>query len=756
MKTPSLDDAMCMHRNGELDAAAAEYEAVLAVRPNESDALHLLGMVRQAKGDPAAGEVLVRKAIEVDRNAPTYHSTLGAILGDLGKHDEAIASCQRAVGLARGRPELIHNLGRAFERAGRTDEAIETYKKGIAAQPRLVLSHVALGHLYRKTGKLAESLGEYMIAIALDEKCADAHCGIAAICKDKGELDAAIDQYGRAIAADPRHLDARIGIARTLLVVARIDEARTNAQKAVAIDKGSARAHNALGEVFRAEGKPEEAMHAFKRAEELAPEDPQHVAGQALVLAETGHLPLAIRTVEALIAKKPEVGELHELLAELTFTLGDLPKARASIDRAITLSPDRLVWRSFQLGLAHADPDTKQDALFAMATDWGSRVSHRVGRLATSKPDRTPSRVLNIGFLSADLRAHPVGYCLEAFLPFLNRKQVRVHCYANQKIDDEQTRLLQRSVTTWRNVRDLSDEAIANQIRDDQIDILIDLSGHTNGNRLEVLARKPAPIQVTWLGYFATTGLKAVDWVLADAVVLPPEGQQWFVERPWLLDGCYVCVPRLRLPVPVGPLPMASRDKATFGCFNNLMKISEPTVRTWARVLDAVPGSRLVLKTHFLTDDVGRRETAERFARYGVREDRLTLLGYSARLDLLRVYNEVDVALDPFPYSGGTTTLEALWMGVPVVCKRGDSFISRVSETLLTAVGVVDDMLAKDEDDYVEKARALASDPVALSALRASLRDQILLSPLADGRAFARRFDAALRGMWLKYLEETQ
>ena len=753
MKAPSLDDAMRLHRGGELDAAQAEYERVLASRPNDSDALHLLGMVKQSKGDAAGAEELVRKAISIDPRVATYHSTLGSVLGDLERHVEAADACARAVKLDPRRPELVHNLARALERGGRTDEAIDGYKRAIAGQPRLVLSHVALGHLYRQKGMLAVSLSEYMISVALDERCADGHVGIARICSDKGELDAAIDQYKRAIDADARHVDARAGMTIALLKVGRVDEALVHARRAVALDPRSAPAQQALGEALRIQGNAEDALRAFQKAEALSPDEPGHVAGQALVLAQTGHVKLAIEAIEALLARHPDRGELYELLAEFTFTLGSLPRSRAAIDRAVELAPGRLEWRSFQLGLAHSDPDAGRAQLFEMASDWGALVARKVRRLPEAKPARDPKRPLVVGLLSADLRAHPVGYCLEAFLPYVDRS-LQIHCYASQAVEDEQSRLIQRSARVWRNVRNLSDEALAAQIREDGVDVLIDLSGHTNGSRLQAMGRKPAPVQATWLGYFATTGLKAVDWVIADGVVLPPAEQQWWVERPWLLDGCYVCVPRLRFPIPVGPLPMASRSTPTFGCFNNLMKISDATVRTWSRVLDAVPGSRLVLKTHFLSDEVGQRETAERFAAHGIPAHRLTLLGYSARLDLLRVYNEIDVALDPFPYSGGTTTVEALWMGVPVVCKRGDSFVSRVSESLLTAVGVPE-LVADDEDAYVAMAKRLVSDPVALSAQRASLRDQIMLSSLADGRGFARRWSGAIRGMWLKYLEET-
>lgn len=754
MKPATLEEAMRLHRAGELDAAAGAYEAVLGVQPNERDALHLLAVVRAAQGDPAAAEALVRKAIAIEGKAPAYHSTLGAILGDLGQHVEAVRACERAVAMSGGDPELLHNLAHALERGGRTDAALETYKKALLSQPRLVRSHVAVASLHRKAGRLAESLGECMIAIALDPKCADAHYQIAAICLEKGELAAAVDEYRRAIGADPRHVAAHVGLARALVVLQRAAEARPFAEQALALDDRSAPAHHALGEVLRAEGRVEDALQAFKRAQALEPGEPQHVVAQALALASKGALPLAVSTAEGLLAAFPERAELCALLADLSYRVGNLTKARAAVDRALELDPQRLGWQSFRLGIAHADPGDTREHLFKLATDWGAGAVRRAKRLPPAAPDRSARRVLNVGYVSGDLRMHPIGYFLGASLPYHDRQRVRVHAYANHELDDEQTRVLQRSIDSWRNVRYLSDDALAAQIREDEIDILIDLSGHTNGHRLEAFARKPSPIQATWLGSFSTTGLDAIDWVIADAIVLPPEEQKWFVERAWLLDGCYLCAPRLRMPLPIGPLPMVARGSPTFGCFNNLIKISEPTVRTWARVLLAVPGSRLVLKTHVLSDEQGRRETAERFARHGIAPERLTLLGYSARLDLLRVYREIDVALDPFPYGGGTTTFEALWMGVPVVSRRGDRFLSRVSESMLTAIGVPE-LVAGDEDAYVEKARSLVADPVTLSAMRASLRDRILASPLTDGRAFARRFDDALRGMWLKYLEET-
>jgi len=294
----------------------------------------------------------------------------------------------------------------------------------------------------------------------------------------------------------------------------------------------------------------------------------------------------------------------------------------------------------------------------------------------------------------------------------------------------------------------LSDPQLAQAIHEDRIDILVDLAGHSTGHRLEVFVRKPAPIQVTW-NWTATTGVGAIDWIFCDDVVMPPEDEQWFVERAWRLPGCHAPAPRLRLPTIVGPLPCDRNGVVTFGSFNTLYKVTDAVIALWARVLERVPGSKLVMCTFALHSPKVRDRVRERFVERGIRDAALILAPGLVRLEFLRGYNEIDIGLDPFPHNGGMTTAEASFMGVPVVTKEGDTLCSRMGATIAHALGVPE-LIARDDDEYVAIAERLARDRNALSMLRGSLRGR--LDRAADPVAFARKLEAAYRGMWHTYL----
>jgi predicted O-linked N-acetylglucosamine transferase (SPINDLY family) len=294
---------------------------------------------------------------------------------------------------------------------------------------------------------------------------------------------------------------------------------------------------------------------------------------------------------------------------------------------------------------------------------------------------------------------------------------------------------------------------MANRIRADGIDILIDLSGHTAYNRLPVFAWKPAPVQVSWLGYFATTGVAAIDYFVADPWTLPESEEINFTEKVWRLPETRLCFTPPDAAVAVSTLPALVNGYVTFGCFNNLSKMNDKVVAVWARVMEAVPGSRLFLKARQLTEASVRQSIAERFAAHGIDEGRLILEDYVPRENYLAAYQRVDLALDPFPYTGGTTTAEALWMAVPVLTLAGERFISRQGVGLLMNAGL-SDWVASDPDDYVARALAHASDLPRLSALRGNLRAQVLASPVYDAARFAKHFETALRGMWQQWCSE--
>ncbi|MGD9744064.1 MAG: hypothetical protein AB7F08_14755, partial [Dongiaceae bacterium] len=364
--------------------------------------------------------------------------------------------------------------------------------------------------------------------------------------------------------------------------------------------------------------------------------------------------------------------------------------------------------------------------------------------------DRDPDRPLRIGYVSGDLRGHPVGFYLAAVLPHHDRANFAAICYANRTGGDGITAMLRKAAAGWREVAALDDAALADRIRADRIDILIDLSGHTAGNRLGCFALRPAPLAMSWIGYGGTVGLAAIDRIIADRRLLRPSEAGQFLEKPlWLPDSYVTFAPPPGEP-PVGPPPMLARGRVAFGCFNNATKIGPKVVRLWGRLLRAVPDATLELRTGAF----GEAATAERFrtlfAAEGVDAARLRFAGHSDHAALLAAYGGIDIALDPFPFNGGITTVEALRMGVPVVSLEGRSYYGHHAESGLAALGLRE-LVVPDEAAYVATAVALAGDPARLVDLRAGMRARFARTTLGDNPRFVRDLEAGLRQAWREW-----
>jgi predicted O-linked N-acetylglucosamine transferase (SPINDLY family) len=374
-------------------------------------------------------------------------------------------------------------------------------------------------------------------------------------------------------------------------------------------------------------------------------------------------------------------------------------------------------------------------------------VSGKVGARFSSWSAPIAAERLRVGLVSGDLLNHPVGYFVESLLCALDPSRIELFAYPTQPLADALTARIQPRFAAWRPLYGRSDAAAAKLIHDDGLHVLIDLSGHTAHNRLPVFAWKPAPVQVSWLGYFATTGLAEIDYLLADAVSVPPEHHDHFTEKIWYLPDTRLCFTPPAIDVPVTPLPAQANGYVTLGSFQNLAKLGEAVLDRWGRILAALPNARLRVQNKQLADPGVRAQLIERLRRAGIEPERVALHGPMPRRDYLAAHAEVDFIVDTFPFPGGTTTCEALWMGVPTLTLAGDRLIARQGASLLAAAGL-NDWIAHSEAEYVEQALAFARDVPALAALRSSLRAQALRSPLFDATGFARNFECALRKMW--------
>lgn len=471
---------------------------------------------------------------------------------------------------------------------------------------------------------------------------------------------------------------------------------------------------------------------------------PQERLAVARDLRRGKRLSEAIDEYRALLELGDDSADVHNGLANSLSLLGRAAEAIPHYRRAAELDPDWMHAASSVLGVLNYDPGASPDAIFAEHRGWGERTMERTVQRDVPSRDRGPSARLRIGYVSPDFRRHPVTYLFARTLEHRDRGRFEIFCYDNLGHGDAVTQRLQRASDHWRVVAGTSDDAFCDQVAADGIDILVDLAGHTTNSRVAAFARRPAPVQVSWLGYFNTTGLPAMDYFITDPYSSPAGQERWFVERLVRLPHTRFTYEPPQFAPAAAALPARASGRVTFGCFNNLSKVNDRVLAVWSRVLDAVPGSRLKIIAVGLHDERNRSWWRKRLAAHGI--DAVELSPFLPHDQLLAAYGEIDIALDPFPFAGGITSLEALYMGVPVVTLETPMLAGRQTLCFLRNLGL-DTLVADSEDSYVSAAAALARDLDALASLRAGLRERMRVSPLLDAAGFARELESAYEAM---------
>lgn len=667
--------------------------------------------------------------------------------------------------------------GRAAEAAGRRGDALSAYRRAVAADPRHAEARRRLGRLLHRLGRAEEAAHELEVLVALAPDDAKAHNTLGIALAAAGRRDEARARLERAVALDPDLGPAWHNLGNLLRELRRPAEAIGALDRAAALTPDLAAVHHVRGLVLRALGRAAEAAAALRRAAALAPDRRDIRADLGAVCCDLQRWDEAVAIFDRDVADRPDRAASHYALgvahmgarrfatAERCFrrateldpnlpeawnnlgkTLKDqarLAEAADAFRRCLALAPDKKNAQANLLFCLHYDPSATVDELREAHLTWGRRLA-RPPRAHGN--DRDPDRPLRVGYVSGDLARHPIGWFLRAVFAHHDPARVRVHAYHQRPAaeEDDLTAELRGRAWRWASIAQLDDDALEALIRRDGIDVLIDMSGHTRGNRLAVFARKPAPIQAHWYGYVGTTGLVAIDWWIADRFRCPPGAEGECVERVWRMPESYGCWS----PPPEAP-DVAAPDGApfTFGSLNNLPKLNPRVVALWARVLAAVPDARLLLKTKALGEAEVRDRVAGWFADAGVPAERLVMEGFSPPREALATYHRIDVALDAFPFTGGQTTLEALWMGVPVLTLAGDRLASRNSEAILRVLGL-DDLVAADPDAFVDRARQLAADATARSTLRRALRPRLAGSIWCDGARFTRQLEDSYRAWW--------
>lgn len=546
----------------------------------------------------------------------------------------------------------------------------------------------------------------------------------------------------------PRHATALSMLGANLAGQGNADKAIKAYQKALEIEPDQTATLNNLGNLLVRLKRHDEAIRTLQQLVEARPNEVMGYASLSSALFHNNDLVEAANVARQAIEVDPANSSGHKHLGRALYRQGFIEPAVDAYQKAIELDPKDADSFDAMLATMHFSSRYSAAEIAEQHREWDRRYARKLLPKRLQVPaDDAEGRRLRVGFVSPDLHRHPVSYFLESLFEARDPEDWDIICYADVYKPDELTEKLKGLSTQWRSSHKLSNEALAKQIRKDKIDILIDLVGHTSKNRLLMLARKPAPVQATWLGYFNATGLSAIDYLICDRIGVPDDAAELYVETPLRMPDGFTVYTAPDWAPQVAPLPALTNGYVTFGSFNQITKITEEVVALWSQLLKRMPTARLVMRTKALKDV----DTCERYRAWFIANDvnpnRIDLLPPTSQMGMLQTYGKVDIALDPFPVAGGTTTCESLWMGVPAVTYAGDRYAGRMSASYMINAGlpqfVTDDLSA-----YVSVAEAVTSDIGKLAELRASLRDNLLRSPMIDARRFADNFSAALRQMW--------
>jgi predicted O-linked N-acetylglucosamine transferase (SPINDLY family) len=690
---------------------------VLASESQTPEALHQLALEASKSGDQNLARDYLTRAILADPLAPEYRVNLGVVLEALNQPSEAIESYRLALEIRPDFPDAQINLGNALSRLEHWPEAIAAYRAALAHRACDPQLHNSLGIALLRQNQLEPALAEFAAAIELQPKFPEAYNNVGTALTARGDFELAVTAFQKAVDLNPDLTDSQINLATLLDRIGRRDDAFAIHQRIAAARPDYAPAHQAIGDALLIRPDLDGAVAAYHRAIELRPDSHEAFNNLSVALKEQSLMDDALDACEKAMELRPADAAIH---SNLIYLLSFHPGYDAS-----EIARQQRLWAK-----RHAEPLRKE--------------------IRPHENNRDPDRPLKIGYVSPDLFRHVVGQNLLPLLAAHDRADFSVHCYSSTLRPDSFTQVLQNQSQVWRDVCGTGDEGLADIIRRDQIDILVDLSLHMAGNRLLTFARKPTPVQITYLGYCASSGMDQIDYRFSDPNLDPPDTDlSLYSEETIRLPETYWCYnPSGPTPEP-SPPPSDSTGHITFGCLNNFAKVSPGSLDLWAEILRSLSTSRLILHAN---PGSHLEAVRERFNKSGVSPDRIDFVGKQGWADYIQTLSRIDIALDPFPYGGGITTCDALWMGVPVVSLIGQTAVGRGGKTLLTNIGLPE-FASRRPKQYVQTALTLAESPARLKELRSDLRHRMLTSPLMNARKFTRAVEVTYRNLWKRWCE---
>ncbi len=648
----------------------------------------------------------------------------------------------------RERAAALVKLGHAAEARGQFDEAEGLYRAAIAADDTSADAWMNLGTVLAPKGAVAEAVAAYERAIALDANHASAHYNLGLALLDGGDAARVEQLFRSATQLRQPFPQAWVGLALALESQGRLGEAADSYREALRQRPDDADALANLGALHQRLSEPQAAIERYAAALRITPDRADLRYRMGLILKDHGQIAAAINCYRQALVLMPGHAELLGDLGNALQEQGDIDGAVQKFEQALAVKPDHAGGHGNLLFTLNYHPDKSPEPIFDPNRVFDPRFGappRSAGRAHSNA--RATDRVLRVGYVSPDFCMHPVRHFLEPLLDHHDAKAVHVTAYAELRQDDAVTARYRGLVQGWVDTRALDDDALAQRIRNDEIDILVDLAGHTAHNRLGVFARKPAPVSLSWLGFGYTTGVSAINYLLTDAPSAPEGSEPLFAEAPWRVPGaCYAYRPADGMGA-VGESPAVAKGGVTFGTLTRSVRINHHTIRVWSALLNRVPGSRLLVDSKNYGDAGMCDELAAKFAAHGIPRERLELGAHSPPWDVMR---SIDIGLDCFPHNSGTTLFETLYMGIPFVTLAGRPSVGRLGSSVLHGVGHPE-WIADSERAYVDIAVALATDLPRLAHLRSTLRGELQASELMDEAAFARKVEAAYRDMFARW-----
>ena len=775
MTQQTLARAVEHHRAGELVKAEQYYREVLTTEPQHPDALHLLGLIAHQRGQHQEAIDLINRALKKNSRDIHFHIHLGQAYRQAKRLNESIQALKKALKLQPQNAEAHHELGLALADGGKHEEALAEYERAMMLDPNNPFAPLNAGNSCHLLGDYPRALPYYRKVLALAPELAEGYNNLGSTQFQLGRVDEAGPLIEKALELKPDYAEALVNHANILRQEHRFDEALVCLDRALELKPGFLLAVFNKANALAESGRHAESVPFYDEVLAMQPDYAEALSNKAAVMGDLQHSEEAVELARQALKLNPNFAEGYNNLGANLMQLGRIQDAFLAFQRAMSLKPTyqspylnmaKLLWSVGDtpealryLGLLlDMDPCHEEakrcQLLFELYVYQEQPLPPRTP-ISFGAPSanecfplrKDPHKKIRIAYISSDFRLHPVGRNIWPVLEGQDRQQFELYLYGAVHQPDALTERFKEIADCYQSVLGMNDEQIADQVRRDEIDILVILAGRFDNNKPLDAAYRAAPVQVSFHDP-ASSYLADMDYLITDITMNPPDTQEWFTEKLVRLPTFYLHLPLNDAP-PTLPPPALGRGYITFGCFNNVAKLNPQSVFIWSEVLKAVPDSRLVLKyKEMFNEPFVHAHYMEMFAHYGIPAERVRLVTEQLSfVEHLAAYRDIDIALDPFPFNGSTTTFEALWMGIPVITLAGHSMVARWGISMLRRVGL-SSLVAQLPSDYVQIASRLAADLPRLTAMRADLRQQVANSPLCDHRRRAKQLDRVFKYMW--------